>query len=155
MPANKYVSQTPIHLHTELRTADFYRADITFFGVDHSGATFEGRVFLNNPDADESTPRTAENGYAGSFYIFGHGGCWGDEGHCAVPKTRRPYDIRPPHPLTPAKASVIITDALRRAIAQGPDISITVVPVVRAATDKCDLTNVFKFDHFEIFTYAK
>ena len=26
--------------------------------------------------------------YAGSFYIFGHGGCFGDVGHCDVPTSR-------------------------------------------------------------------
>ena len=32
----------------------FDRADLVFYGVDHSGPSFEARVFLNQPDADAS-----------------------------------------------------------------------------------------------------
>ena len=38
----------------------FTRADLVFSGVDHSETSYEVRVFLNNPSADASTPRTAE-----------------------------------------------------------------------------------------------
>ena len=59
------------------------RADLVFYGVDHSGPTYEARVFLNNPRArDADTARDAEQGYAGSFAVFGHSGCFGAEGHC-------------------------------------------------------------------------
>ncbi len=68
----------------------FTRADLVFSGVDHSETSYEVRVFLNNPTADASTPRTAEHGYAGRFVVFGHGGCFGDEGHCEVPASRGP-----------------------------------------------------------------
>ena len=93
-----------------------YRADIEFHDVDHAGASYEGRVYLNNPDADEDTGYD-DPSYAGSYHIFGHGGCLGDPGHCDV-KPRRTYDPRPAHPLTPAKKVVIATDAVRRAIEQ-------------------------------------
>jgi hypothetical protein len=151
--AARYVSEKPAVLRAEIKNADFYRADLKFFDVDHSGATFEGRVFFNNPNAAEDTPKKPENGYAGSFYVFGHGGCYGDEGHCQVPKQRRPFDLRDPHPLTPKNFTVRVTDALRRELAKGLEISITVVPVVMASTEKCDLENVLKFSGFEILTY--
>ena len=113
---------------------DFTRADIEFHGLDHSGASFEGRVFLNNPGADENTETTAANGYAGSFHIFGHGGCFGDEGHCDVPSDpHAPFDLRPPHQLTPHVKAVIVTDALKRVLTQGPighSITVTVAAVV-------------------------
>jgi hypothetical protein len=153
MPANNYVSDKPVLLRAEIKDAKFYRADLKFVEVDHSGATFEARVFLNNPAADENTPKTPDAGYAGSFYVFGHGGCFGDEGHCDVPKQQRPNDLRDPHPLVPKDFTVSITEALRRQLEKGPEIQITVVPVVMAATDKCDLTNVLKFTRFEILTY--
>ena len=38
----------------------FTRADLVFSEVDHSETSYEVRVFLNNPTADASTPRTAE-----------------------------------------------------------------------------------------------
>ena len=72
----------------------YYRADLEFHGVDHSKASFEGRLFINNPDAGPDTP-TDDDELRGSFWIFGHGGCAGDEGHCepvayAGPSTSAP-----------------------------------------------------------------
>src|SRR4029453_4290828 len=66
------------------------RADLVFSGGDHSEPSSEARVFLNNPTAAASTPRTAEHGYAGRFVVFGHGGCFGGGGHCTVPTQPRP-----------------------------------------------------------------
>jgi tyrosinase len=133
--------------------ADFTRADLRFIGVDHSGASYEGRVFLNNPKANEKTPTTPASGYAGSFYVFGHGRCFGDVGHCDVPTHRRENDLRQPHPLTPKNINVIITDALRRQLKKGQEIHVTVVPIVMASTEKYDMKDVLKFKRFEILTY--
>jgi tyrosinase len=105
-----------------------YRADIEFHHVDHAGASYEGRVYLNKPDADETTGYD-DPSYAGSYHIFGHGGCLGDPGHCDV-EPRRKYDPRPAHPLTPAKKVVIATEAVKRAIEQGNEATITVVPII-------------------------
>jgi tyrosinase len=91
------------------------RADLVLFGVDHSGDSYEGRVFLNNPDADVDTPRDPAHGYAGSFTVFGHGGCYGEEGHCDPgQRTTDAFDRRPPHPLTPFTKTVVVSEALRR-----------------------------------------
>jgi hypothetical protein len=149
----RFVTEKPLAIRDEIKEADFKRADLRLIGVDHSGASYEGRVFLNNPKATEKTPTTAASGYAGSFYIFGHGGCFGDVGHCDVPTHRRENDLRPPHPLTPKNINVIITDALRRQLKKGSEIHVTIVPVIMASTEKSDLKNVLKFDHFEILTY--
>ena len=82
----------------------FSRADLMVTGVEHSGLSYEVRLFLNNPSATAATPRTAEQGYAGRDTVFGHGGCYGDEGHCEVPpQTTDPTDLRPAHPLHPSK----------------------------------------------------
>lgn len=105
-----------------------YRADIEFHEVDHAGASYEGRVYLNNPDADESTGYDHPS-YAGSYHIFGHGGCLGDPGHCEV-KPRGRYDPRPSHPLTPAKKVVSATDSVKRAIERGNEVTVTVVPII-------------------------
>jgi len=152
--AQKYVTDRPIQVSAQLARGDFNRADIRFHGVDHSEATFEARIFLNNPAADEQTPKTPENGYAGSFHIFGHGGCFGDEGHCEVPDSRRNFDYRPPHQLEPAEKSVKITDALKRALAQGSELHVTVVPVIMSANEKCDLEHPLQFQSFDIATYV-
>ena len=46
----------------------YYRADLEFHGVDHSKASFEGRLFINNPDAGPGTrpTMTATPGRSGS-----------------------------------------------------------------------------------------
>lgn len=131
----------------------FSRADIEFHGLDHAGATYEGRVFVNLPDADAQSPRDAPE-FAGCFHIFGHGGCFGDPGHCDV-KPRRPFDPRPAHPLTPASKAVIATDALRQAIAKGEDITVTVVPVIMSTTPHVGRPeDVVRLEDVRIVTYA-
>src|SRR5262249_39900945 len=116
---------------TEEGLAPFTRADLVFTGVDHSGISYEVRLFLNNPAATADTARTAEQGYAGRFTVFGHGGCYGDEGHCEVPApSADPTDLRLTHPLTPLDTYVTITDALRRILARdGALQTVTLVPV--------------------------
>jgi hypothetical protein len=109
----------------------FTRADVVITGVDHSGSSYEVRLFLNNQAATAETPRTAEQGYAGRFTVFGHGGCYGDEGHCEVPApSADPTDLRSAQPLTPLDPYVNITGALRRVLADGGALqTVTLVPV--------------------------
>jgi len=133
--------------------ADYSRADLEFIRIDHSGASYEGRVFLNNPGADENTPTVEETGYAGSFYIFGHGGCFGDVGHCEVNGKKDAFDPRPSHPLEPIRKVVIATAAIKRAAAQSKEIGVTVVPIVVSWTEQTDLTNVMNFDHINLVAY--
>jgi tyrosinase len=129
----------------------YYRADLVFDGVDHSGGSFALRVFFNNPDATGETEITAENGYAGSVYVFGHGGCFGDEGHCDVPVRRRAFDHRPPHQLTPAKMWIEVTGAIRQLSQRQEQLVITVVPVMpgEAAQD-----SPVPFQKVSLVTYA-
>jgi hypothetical protein len=154
MQGNTYTSQ-PVSA-ADIPLEDVSRVDIEFEQVDHSGASFEGRVFLNNPAADENTDPSPENGYAGSFFIFGHGGCFGDEGHCEVDTERPvdPYDPRRSHPLMPVEMSVEATEAVRRTVSEGGEITVSVVPVITGLTEQTDLENVFKFDgHPRIVAY--
>lgn len=132
---------------------DLTRADIEFQGVDHSGPSFDAHVFLNNPAADETTERRLETGYAGTFHIFGHGGCFGEAGHCDV-HSRRLYDPRPDHPLTPARKVVIATEAVRRAMEQTETLSVTVVPIIRGVTVKTGWPeDVLRFDQVRVVSY--
>jgi hypothetical protein len=112
----------------------FHRADLVFRGLDHSGPSYEVRIYFNRPDATVDTPRTAPEGYVRSFYLFGHGGCAGQPGHCDVPESRRPFDLRPQHQLTPATRWVTVTAATRQALAAGRELTVTLVPVVTSAS---------------------
>jgi hypothetical protein len=48
------------------------RAEIVIYDIDTSSFSYEGRVFLNNRDADQKTPLSPEHGYVGSYFIFGY-----------------------------------------------------------------------------------
>jgi tyrosinase len=123
-------------------------------GVFHGEASFEGRVFLNNPQATAETPRTQDNGYAGSFHIFGHGGCLGDPGHCEVnDHNREKFDFRPGHMLTPTKTRVDVTRTLQAIARTKPDVSVTIVPVITAANELCDKENVLRFEGMRLVSY--
>ena len=148
--AEKYSSTS---LSLEGIRKGFARADLRFDGVDHSQTSYEARVFLNNTKASEKTPATPEQGYAGRFYIFGHGGCFGDVGHCEVRGPRRPFDPRPAHPLTPATKIIVATDAIRRALSKGTKVTVTVIPIVLSGTKLCDYKNVLKFEKISVIAY--
>ena len=157
MAKKKLTAKTHVtaSINTECLAAGFVRADLVFDGVDHSGASFEARIFINNPNADAATALTTQNRYAGRFHIFGHGGCFGDTGHCEVRGVPRPYDPRPAHPLTPMRKVVIATEALRKEIKRSANsLTLTIVPVVSSGTDRCDYENVLKFERVSVVTYA-
>ena len=135
----------------------FTRADLVFHDIDHSGPSFEARVFLDNPKANQDTPLEAEAGYVGSFHIFGHGGCFGDVGHCDIPAgPAHPFDRRPPHQLTPQTRLVVATEAIKR-LAQTPakTATVSVVPVVADPPPGAERpgTDVLRFDRLSLITY--
>jgi hypothetical protein len=125
------------------------RADLIFVGLDHSGASFEARLFLDDPDADHARGRD-DPACVGSFFIFGHGGCFGDVGHCDVPTSREPFDLRPPHQLTPAIRVVTVTEAIRRRVETGAKTT-TLTVVAHAAGDSAD--DVLAFDTVRLAVY--
>jgi len=130
------------------------RADLEISGIFHGESSYEGRIFFNNPSATAATPLTARSGYAGSFNIFGHGGCLGDPGHCEVDEHgREAFDFRYPHPLTPARKRVNVTKALQEAAKRAKTVTVTIVPVVTAANRLCDTVNVFRCKNMQFVTY--
>jgi tyrosinase len=135
----------------------YIRADLEFHGVDHSKASFEGRLFINNATASPDTATDDANGYAGSFWIFGHGGCAGAEGHCEPPRERRAFDFRPPHQLIPVSKRVIVTDRLRALVAPGADFTVRIVPVVRpehaASLPASLVTDLLQVERVDLRTY--
>jgi hypothetical protein len=140
----------------------FYRADIEFHGVDHSGASLEARVFIDNTTANAHTALDPTQGYVDSFYIFGHGGCFGDDGHCDVPtEPSRPFDLRPQHQLTAIDVRVVATEPIRAAVERPSDskLTVTVVPVIEpedAADYKTNdlLTDPLSIQQASLITYG-
>lgn len=104
---------------------DEHRAELVFEGVEQAGPSFEARVFLNNPEADESTPRTPEAGYAGSFHVYGYGAQAPPE--MAEAKARRAPDAGPVAPIE--KRVHADEGALRAALEHGDELTVTVVSV--------------------------
>jgi len=146
---DRYVSE-PLPI-PEYDASDVSRADLVLTGVDHEGDSYIGHVYLDNPDASYETARELEHGYAGSFTVFGHAGCFGDEGHCD-PKQRYTdeFDLRPPHPLTPITKTVVVTDALKRC---ANEVVVTIV-----AADENDEegrpSDALDFQELRLLTYA-
>jgi hypothetical protein len=131
---------------------DITRADLVFYGVDHSGPSYEARIFLDNQRAGADTPRDIEQGYAGSFTVFGHGGCYGDAGHCAPEdRTSDEFDFRPPHPLTPHTRTVTVTDALKRTT--GEQVTVNVVAVTRELKDTPATTEIPPYERVRLLAY--
>lgn len=126
------------------------RMDLIFYGLDHSGDSYEARVFMGprgvGRDADP-----AHRAYVGTFYIFGHGGCFGDIGHCDVPAARDPFDLRPPHQLEPAMRILTVTDPVNGLLERGVEAAkVTVV----ARTSGRASNDVLAFDRVRLATYA-
>ena len=131
------------------------RADLEFEGVEHDGASFVMHVFLNNPDADETTPHTPEQRYAGYLTVFAHGDCWGDVGHCDIPEPTSAFDQRPPHPLIPFDATLEITEALGAlSDSTGPDGTGEITVTVLAFNKADDTDGVLRFKQLTLLTYA-
>ena len=132
------------------RERPFERADLIFYGLDHSGDSFEARVFMDprgvGPDAD-----SGHRAYVGNFFVLGHGGCFGDLGHCDVPAARDPFDLRPAHQLEPAVRIVTVTDAVRRLLERETGAAkVTVV----ARTPGRASNDVLAFERVRLATYA-
>jgi hypothetical protein len=135
------------------------RVDLELLGLDHSGPSYEGRIFINNPDADQNTATIKKNGYVGSYHIFGHGGCFGGMEHCLVKNVRRPYDFRPSSPLTPIYKRVEITEHIL-GINKFPYVfGVTIVPLLAKGYKDwfvhMDTENVIKLEKIMIKTYGK
>jgi hypothetical protein len=125
------------------------RVDLIVYDVDHSAESYEGRVFIGEePPAGSGEDHPS---YAGSFYVFGHGTCPGEEGHCEVPTARDPFDLRLPHHLEPHVAIVTVTDHVRGLIEAGT----TEAPVTVAA-HAADGTSLkaLAFTKLRLLTYA-
>jgi hypothetical protein len=154
----KTYSSEKIHLNIRDLESDFYRADVVLEGLNVAVPSYEGRIFINNPKANYDTPTDLDHGYVGSYFVFGHGSCLGDAGHCDVHGGRLKYDVIP-RPLTKYDQSVIITDKLKELGKTAEDFTVTVVPYVcqppKVALEEVDLENIVKVDKISIVAYDK
>lgn len=118
--------------------------------MDHSGASFGACVFLDARGVGSNADRD-HRAYVGSFFIFGHGGCFGDVGHCDIPSSRDPFDLRPPHQLEPAVRVLTVTEAIRHSLERGLDavkVTVAAQALGRASND------VLAFETVRLATYA-
>jgi hypothetical protein len=126
------------------------RADLILYGVDHSGPSFEAHVFMDprgvGRDAD-----AGHRAYVGTFYVFGHGGCFGDVGHCDISPERDPFDLRPPHQLEPALKILTVTDAVERLLER--EVEAAKVTVVARTPGRAS-NEVLAFERVRLATYA-
>lgn len=157
-PPKIYVSETKKLDITKLEN-EFYRADLILHGLDHSGPSYQGKVFLNNPNANHETPNDPIQGYVGSFFIFGHGGCLGNIGHCDALRPSTRFNMIP-NQLLPETISLKITNKLKELGKTNKEFTITIVPELANGSeivcqDDADLNNVIKLDRISIETYDK
>jgi len=136
----------------ELPPADrpFERADLLFYGIDHSGPSFEAMVFMD-PRGVGKGADAEHKAYVGSFHIFGHGGCFGDVGHCDIPTHDDPFDLRPAHQLEPRLRIVNVTGAVEELLAR--EIGAAKVTVVARAVGSAS-NDVLSFTKVRLATYA-
>ena len=92
--------------------------------------SFGLRIFLNQPDANENTPVTNNDHFAGYLSFFGHGDCVGGPGHCAMPAPKKKFDLRPRGHNRPANYSLDITRTAKRLLDQGAkDLQVKLVTI--------------------------
>jgi hypothetical protein len=150
---DRFVTQEPLSIEDVAAGEEFSGADLIFLDVDHSGPSWEGRVFFNNPDATLETSLDEAQGYAGSFFVFGHGRCYGEEGHCD-PEQRftDEFDLRLPHPLTPITRTIDVADALARV--EDDTLTVTVVAAEHEGEEAAP-SDAMEFSEIRLLTYEK
>jgi len=129
----------------------FERADLVFYDTDHSGPTFEARIFIGAKPGLKSDAGVDHPAYAGSYHVFGHGGCYGEAGHCDIPVERDPFDYRPRHHLEPGVQVVTVTEAIERLVANGKEKA--AVDVFALDPDGSPL-KALSFSRLRLLTYA-
>lgn len=125
------------------RVRGMRRMDLVFGGVEQAGPSFEARVFLNNPAADESTRTAPETGYAGSFHVYGYGELAPPA--IAEAKQKQPKGNGPVAPIE--KRMHVDEAAVRAALERSEELTVTVVPVL---SDPGDEVPERPFEHVDL-----
>jgi len=132
--------------------APYSRADLYFQGIDHRGDSFIAFIYLDNPDVSEDAGRSEDARFAGEFTVFGHGRCWGDEGHCSVTPAISPFDASPPPQLARIDVTVTITDALQAHDSEQPTITVLAFPLTAEEGKEPD-EQPLDFERLSLVTY--
>jgi tyrosinase len=98
--------------------ANHRRAEVRLHKVQYvTRPGFHVRVFLNQPQADATTPTRGNDHYVGQRNMF-TGLCIGGPGHCAVPsEKRRKFDQRPRPHKTPGNFRLDATATVQKLVA--------------------------------------
>lgn len=149
---DRYLSPA-LQLPAENELSGYDRIDLELHGVDHSGNSYEVRVFIDVPDANVDTVTDENARYAGSFYVFGHGPCLGDEGHCDVRGGPiHPYDYRLPHQLTPQYHRLQVTKTVR-SHSEGETFTVTLI-VVENRDGEYVASDLLAFTRLSVVAYS-
>jgi tyrosinase len=142
-PVARFVSK-PIEIPDAARRS-FRQAEVRLHRVPQLPRSCFIRVFLNEPNANASTPIDHEN-YAGYLAIFGHGECIGGPGHCELPPARaRQYDLRPRNHNTPRNHRIDVTETAKKLLEQKKVKSLQITLVVIGA-DYTEDTELLRLD---------
>lgn len=123
----------------------FQRAELVIENIDCSGFSYEGRVFLNNPDANEETPMSTEYGYAGCYHILGYGGVLQDD----FEVERSVFDSRPFRSVLNHKR-INVTDILKLMSRNTNVFVISIVPILPGGANVSNSEIVVKLDRIGI-----
>ena len=153
------VHSTIKHCWDDSQASGETSVEILFHEVSHSEGSYEVRVFLNNKRATINTERLTKNGYAGRFVVFGHGGCFGESGHCefelAVNDPINPFRPHPVRPLT--RLITVPTDLIRQNLEKGKMLeTITLVPISASGKrrDQKPTNELFSCSEVVVRTYV-
>jgi Common central domain of tyrosinase len=113
--------------------------------------SFEARIFIGAPRSLKRDTGTDHPAYAGSFFVFGHGRCRGEAGHCDIPRDRDLFDRRLPHHLEPGPQIVTVTEAIERLLSAGKRKAAVDVIV---HGDEGDAHEALAFSRLRLLTYA-
>lgn len=125
-PAKRLYRYPPVRHHAP---SDYTGAHLEIYGIDHYRPSYYALVFFDDPELTPDNASEERDSYVGSFAIFGHARCYGDEGHCDPPAGSRRFDPRRSHPLTKAFKRVDVSDGLAKVASgkDGRDVRISIV----------------------------
>jgi hypothetical protein len=109
----RWRTSEPLRLPIDFATVK--RLDLELEDVRRDAGTFTCYVFVN-PEGEVAAEAGRDHpSFAGSFTVFAHGRCWGEEGHCDYRRGAvHAFDRRPPHHLLPINVSMDLSDQLER-----------------------------------------
>lgn len=130
----------------------FRRADLEIYRINHFRPSFVVNVYFNDPEVDEATDSRDRATCAGSFSIFGHTTCVGDEGHCVEHVDASRFDDRPSPPLTRAFKRIMVTEALRRSLDR-EELTITLIATSSPSAETDFEGRLLDFEGLQLATF--